>query len=292
MGTAFSFPIWTAILAYVFLGERLARIQILGALVMACALVLFIKPGSMFKEHHSESPKSVHVGFVLAISSALSFSAQSVIVKHTGSTNHWLTVEFVTGFVCCVGVVPVYVIVAALDPKQSPGVGVPNPKSDVALLFLLGTMAFGALGLVTSGMQKAPAFAAAVVMCLELPITFVIQLAAFDSKPTPLDWVGMVMVCLTCATLSISSIASSSTRNGDDTNDEAAHTYSVEDGKDDGNHEDEGNDRGDTRDSERVNFMEIPSSVVPVSERSSSNNDSNNDIGMEEIEMKSLVAGS
>eukprot|EP00469_Lotharella_globosa_P013944 CAMPEP_0167833408 /NCGR_PEP_ID=MMETSP0112_2-20121227/14994_1 /TAXON_ID=91324 /ORGANISM="Lotharella globosa, Strain CCCM811" /LENGTH=272 /DNA_ID=CAMNT_0007738801 /DNA_START=63 /DNA_END=879 /DNA_ORIENTATION=+ len=272
MGTAFSFPIWTAILAYVFLGERLARIQILGALVMACALVLFIKPGSMFKEHHSESPKSVHVGFVLAISSALSFSAQSVIVKHTGSTNHWLTVEFVTGFVCCVGVVPVYVIVAALDPKQSPGVGVPNPKSDVALLFLLDA--------------KSAGIAAAVVMCLELPITFVIQLAAFDSKPTPLDWVGMVMVCLTCATLSISSIASSSTRNGDDTNDEAAHTYSVEDGKDDGNHEDEGNDRGDTRDSERVNFMEIPSSVVPVSERSSSNNDSNNDIGMEEIEMK------
>lgn len=80
----FTFPIWTAILATIFLGERLSRLRIAAIVIGFAGVLVIVRPGLT----------AVELGQVVALLAALGFGGSTTLTKALTRSETALTVIF------------------------------------------------------------------------------------------------------------------------------------------------------------------------------------------------------
>lgn len=81
----FTMPIWTALLAALFLGERLNRWKLIAVVLGAIGVVMIAQPGG---------GSGAGAGQLIALAAALGFAVSIILVKSLARTEHAVTIMF------------------------------------------------------------------------------------------------------------------------------------------------------------------------------------------------------
>jgi drug/metabolite transporter (DMT)-like permease len=174
-------PIWTAILARLFLGERARRRIILATLVALTGVVLVVRPSFLFGADHAHTLDPV--GVALALSAALLSAGGYVSVRALRKTDEPLVVVFWFAFVATPASLP-----SLLADVRWPTGG------ELLLLFGIGLAVQGAQMLMTRALHREPAGRVAAVGYLQVVYASVLGALLFGEVPRPLGIVGALLV--------------------------------------------------------------------------------------------------
>ncbi len=174
-------PLWTALLARVFLGERLRRRVLLATLVALTGVVLVVRPALLFghEDLHVLDP----VGVALALCAALLSAGAYVSVRALRKTDEPVVVVFW------------FALVATPASLPSVLVDVRAPTATEWLLLVgIGVAVQGAQLLMTRALHREPAGRVAAVGYLQVVYATLIGVLLFGEPTSPLALVGGVLV--------------------------------------------------------------------------------------------------
>jgi drug/metabolite transporter (DMT)-like permease len=173
-------PLFTALLAAIFLSEAFGRRDLVLVLVSLAGVVLMTRPAFLFGGlEHRLDPVAVGVAVTGAILSAAAY----VTVRELGRTEHPLVIVFWFAAVATVGALPFTIA----EPVM------PTP---VEWLALLGIGVFTQLGQVylTRGLRREPAGRAMAVAYMQIVFAAVLGAVFFAEIPGPWGIVGALLI--------------------------------------------------------------------------------------------------
>jgi len=173
-------PIWTLILAYLFLGERPHRLGIVTIIIAMLGAVI------MLWDQHMGLPLPQSASDWLALSSGMAFSVTNVAVRHTQSVSvrvktvmAWVGAVLIAGFLLLVG-----------------GHSLVVTNNSVILLALLMGLSFMVIMTlsVQYGVTHMPAHRSAVILLFEIVIGAISAYLLTAERMTSQEWLGGAMV--------------------------------------------------------------------------------------------------
>jgi drug/metabolite transporter (DMT)-like permease len=175
----FTNPLFVAIAAPFVLGEKLGRAEIAGVVLGFAGVVLVAQPAFLFGGPGvTLSPLGVGVGLMGAV-----FGACAYMVVRKLRTEHPLVVVF--HFPLLVVpltlplVIPVWVTPTAYEWLLLVGIGIVTQVGQVKM---------------TEGIHLEPAARATAASYVQIIFSFALGFALFDDVPTPLTWLGAVLI--------------------------------------------------------------------------------------------------
>lgn len=174
-------PIWTAILARVFLGERARRRVILATAIALTGVVLVVRPSFLFSTDHGHALDPI--GVALALSASVLSAAAYVSVRALRKTDEPLVVVFWFALVATPASLP-----PVLSDLQAPSL------HELALLVGIGVAVQGAQLLMTRALHREPAGRVAAVGYLQVVYAFLLGTLLFAEPLSPLAIAGAALV--------------------------------------------------------------------------------------------------
>ena len=171
----FSTPLWVAILAPIFLAEKLTKVRIMAALLGFVGILMVVRPGAI----------SISPGIIAAALCAIGFSGAYIATKLLSRTESitsimfWLTaMQLVFGIVC-----------AAYDGD----VAMPS-RSALPLVILIGCTGLLAHYCITSALKVAPAIVVSPMDFFRLPVMILIGSVFYNESLDIWVVVGAVVI--------------------------------------------------------------------------------------------------
>jgi drug/metabolite transporter (DMT)-like permease len=173
-------PLFTALLAALFLAERLRARHVFLVLVSLSGVILMTRPAFLFggPEHRLDP-----VGVAAALIGAILSAAAYVTVRKLGQTEHPLVIVFWFAMVAAVGSVPFTLA----------GPVMPRPWEWLALLGIGVLTQLGQVYL-TRGLHKEPAGRAMAVGYMQIVFAAVLGLVFFAETPGPWGVLGGLLI--------------------------------------------------------------------------------------------------
>jgi drug/metabolite transporter (DMT)-like permease len=175
----YSNPVFTALLAAVFLGERLTKVDLLGVVLSLGGVVLIAQPSFIFGGASRLDPFDVGVALAGAIFAAISY----VIVRKLRESEHALVVVFYFPLIATPASIP-----TALPDAIMP------TWWELGVLLAIGIVTHIAQVAMTKGLHLEEAGRATAVSYLQVVFAFVWGMFFFDEFPTVLSVVGAVLI--------------------------------------------------------------------------------------------------
>jgi drug/metabolite transporter (DMT)-like permease len=171
-------PVWTALVAAVFLGEGVHRRDLVGACLGVVGVVLVSQPTFVFGGT-SLPPLGLAAACVASVVSAFAYTA----VRALRTTDHPLVIVAWFPLVAIPFVAPV----AAMQWK-------PPTTSEWLVLAGIGVSTQVAQVMMTEGIHRMPAGKATSVGYIQIVVAFAVGLLIFDESPSPWSVVGSVLI--------------------------------------------------------------------------------------------------
>ncbi len=175
----YSNPVFTAILAAIFLSEKLTMVDIIGVVASLVGVVLIAEPSFIFGGESRLELFDVTIALGGAIFAAISY----VIVRNLRKTEHPMVVVFYF---------PLIATPAAL-PTAIPDAIIPT-WWELLVLLGIGIVTHIAQVAMTKGLHLEPAGRATAVSYLQVVFAFIWGMVFFGEYPTALSIVGAVLI--------------------------------------------------------------------------------------------------
>lgn len=175
----YSNPVFTAVLAAIFLGERLTKIDFLGVVLSLVGVGLIAQPSIIFGGVSRLDPFDVAIALGGAIFAAISY----VIVRKLRESEHALVVVFYF---------PLIATPASL-PTALPGALLPT-WWELGVLLAIGIVTHIAQVAMTKGLHLEEAGRATAVSYLQVVFAFIWGMFFFGEFPTALSVLGAVLI--------------------------------------------------------------------------------------------------
>jgi drug/metabolite transporter (DMT)-like permease len=157
----FTMPVWTAVLAFIFLGERLTRPRVVMLVLGVAGVLIILRPGFGF----------FHLGALVALAAAFLYAGNMIATKKLSGTDSPLAVLFWMSVVQT----PLS-LVAAIPGWVSP------PISQMPWMILIGVGSYTAHYSMTRAFKLADATVAVPIDFVRLPLIAVVG-ALFYNEP-------------------------------------------------------------------------------------------------------------
>jgi drug/metabolite transporter (DMT)-like permease len=157
----FTMPVWTAVLAFIFLGERLTRPRVVMLVLGVAGVLIILRPGFGF----------FHLGALVALAAAFLYAGNMIATKKLSGTDSPLAVLFWMSVVQT----PLS-LVAAIPGWVSP------PISHLPWMILIGVGSYTAHYSMTRAFKLADATVAVPIDFVRLPLIAVVG-ALFYNEP-------------------------------------------------------------------------------------------------------------
>ncbi|QDG54846.1 DMT family transporter [Persicimonas caeni] len=175
----YSNPVFTALLAAVFLGERLKKVDLLGVVLSLGGVVLIAQPSFIFGGASRLDPFDVGVALAGAVFAAISY----VIVRKLRESEHALVVVFYFPLIAT----------PASIPTALPDAIIPT-WWELGVLLAIGIVTHIAQVAMTKGLHLEEAGRATAVSYLQVVFAFVWGMFFFDEFPTVLSVIGALLI--------------------------------------------------------------------------------------------------
>jgi drug/metabolite transporter (DMT)-like permease len=175
----YSNPVFTGILAALFLGESLSKIEVGGVVLCVVGVVLIAQPSFVFGGDSRLPIFDVGIAFAGAIAAAISY----VIVRQLRRTEEPMVVVFYFPLVAT----------PASIPFAIPDAVLPN-WYELGILLAIGVVTHIAQVMMTKGLHLEKAGRATAVSYLQIVFAFILGMLFFDEFPNVLSVVGAVLI--------------------------------------------------------------------------------------------------
>lgn len=172
-------PVFTGILAAVFLGESLTKIEVGGVGLSIVGVVLIAQPSFLFAGDSRLELATVGIALAGAIFAAISY----VIVRQLRETEHPMVVVFYFPLIATPASIPLAIPDAVL----------PN-WTELGLLLAIGIVTHIAQVTMTRGLHLEKAGRATAVSYLQIVFAFILGMLFFDEFPNGLSVAGAVLI--------------------------------------------------------------------------------------------------
>lgn len=184
----FTAPIWTAILAVLFLGERVTKARVLSITLGFIGVLIIIRPGI----------NSISLGLIAALSAAIAFAGTYVLTRSLTKTDTPIAILFwMSALQLPLG------LASALPTWVTP------TSTTILPLLLIGLLALSAHYCLSSALQLADATLVIPFDFLRLPLIAILGYLLYDEVFDPLIIVGgLLILCGTYINLRSEKISS------------------------------------------------------------------------------------
>ncbi|HSG77263.1 MAG TPA: DMT family transporter [Burkholderiales bacterium] len=169
----FTMPVWTAILAFIFLGERLSRPRVVMLVLGLTGVLIILRPGFGF----------FHLGALVALAASLFYAGNMIATKQLSGTDSPLAVLF------WMSVVQTPLALAAALPGW-----VSPPISHLPWMVLIGVGSYTAHYCMTRAFKLADATVAVPIDFVRLPLIAVVGTLFYDEPFDPMIIVGAAVI--------------------------------------------------------------------------------------------------
>ena len=169
----FTMPVWTAILAFIFLGERLSRPRVVMLVLGLTGVLIILRPGFGF----------FHLGALVALAASLFYAGNMIATKQLSGTDSPLAVLF------WMSVVQTPLALAASLPGW-----VSPPISHLPWMILIGVGSYTAHYCMTRAFKLADATVAVPIDFVRLPLIAVVGTLFYDEPFDPMIIVGAAVI--------------------------------------------------------------------------------------------------
>jgi drug/metabolite transporter (DMT)-like permease len=169
----FTMPVWTAVLAFIFLGERLTRPRVVMLVLGLTGVVIILRPGFGF----------FHPAALVALAAAFLYAGNMIATKQLSSTDSPLAVLFWMSVVQT----PLS-LVAAIPGWVSP------PISHLPWMILIGVGSYTAHYCMTRAFKLADATVAVPIDFVRLPLIAVVGALFYNEAFDPMIIVGAAVI--------------------------------------------------------------------------------------------------
>lgn len=169
----FTMPVWTAILAFIFLGERLSRPRVVMLVLGLTGVLIILRPGFGF----------FHLGALVALAASLFYAGNMIATKQLSGTDSPLAVLF------WMSVVQTPLALAAALPGW-----VSPPISHLPWMILIGVGSYTAHYCMTRAFKLADATVAVPIDFVRLPLIAVVGTLFYDEPFDPMIIVGAAVI--------------------------------------------------------------------------------------------------
>lgn len=169
----FTMPMWTAILAFIFLGERLSRPRVVMLVLGLTGVLIILRPGFGF----------FHLGALVALAASLFYAGNMIATKQLSGTDSPLAVLF------WMSVVQTPLALAAALPGW-----VSPPISHLPWMVLIGVGSYTAHYCMTRAFKLADATVAVPIDFVRLPLIAVVGTLFYDEPFDPMIIVGAAVI--------------------------------------------------------------------------------------------------
>eukprot|EP01084_Bolivina_argentea_P206405 352426_1 len=188
-----TFPIWTIIIAYIFLKENITKIHILSLISGMIGVVLISQPTFIFHIHNTANINEIGVFFCLlsAISNGFAFL---LLRKLKNIKAIYAIYSYAIG--CVIGSI-IYGVILGLNEWH----GIKR-FSDILVLIGIGIFGFGGQYCMTKSTQYIDASVGSLIRSTDVILAYLWQIVIFYTTPTYVDLIGA-----TCILLAVIAIA-------------------------------------------------------------------------------------
>ena len=169
----FTMPVWTAVLAFIFLGERLTRPRVFMLVLGVAGVVIILRPGFGF----------FHLGALVALGASFLYAGNMIATKELSGTDSPLAVLF------WMSVVQTPLSLAAAIPGW-----VAPPASQLPWMILIGVGSYTAHYSMTRAFKLADATVAVPIDFVRLPLIAVVGALFYDEAFDPMILVGAAVI--------------------------------------------------------------------------------------------------
>lgn len=169
----FTMPVWTAVLAFIFLGERLSRPRVIMLVLGLTGVLIILRPGFGF----------FHLGALVALAASLFYAGNMIATKQLSGTDSPLAVLF------WMSVVQTPLALAAALPGW-----VSPPISHLPWMILIGVGSYTAHYCMTRAFKLADATVAVPIDFVRLPLIAVVGTLFYDEPFDPMIIVGAAVI--------------------------------------------------------------------------------------------------
>ena len=169
----FTMPVWTAVLAFIFLGERLTRPRVFMLVLGVAGVVIILRPGFGF----------FHLGALVALGASFLYAGNMIATKKLSGTDSPLAVLF------WMSVVQTPLSLAAAIPGW-----VAPPASQLPWMILIGVGSYTAHYSMTRAFKLADATVAVPIDFVRLPLIAVVGALFYDEAFDPMILVGAAVI--------------------------------------------------------------------------------------------------
>ncbi len=169
----FTMPVWTAILAAMFLGERLSGPRLVQLVLGLAGVMVIVRPGS----------EGFHPAAIAMIVGSLCYASSFIFTKRLSSTDSALAILF------WMSVVQTPISLAFALPQW-----VAPAWADAPWIVFIGAGSFSAHWCITQAMKRVDATVATPIDFIRLPVIAVVGALAYAEPFDPLVIVGAVLI--------------------------------------------------------------------------------------------------
>jgi len=191
-----TFPLITAVLSHwgcCGKVERLSKVGWLLSLISftgASLMISFVKVDNGF------------IGMLLAEASALFWALEVITIRNSGDGVHWVQIEFIAAFVFSFCLVPLGLFIQYVTLKYIM-MDTINNIFDVYITpvrwgetVILGVLVFVSFGCYTQGFQLEEGPTGALMMYLQIPVTYILQYIFFQQGASLIEITGSFLIML------------------------------------------------------------------------------------------------
>lgn len=169
----FTMPVWTAVLAFIFLGERLTRPRVVMLVLGLTGVVIILRPGFGF----------FHLGALVALAASFLYAGNMIATKRLSGTDSPLAVLF------WMSVVQTPLSLAAALPGW-----VSPPISQLPWMILIGVGSYTAHYCMTRAFKLADATVVVPIDFVRLPLIAVVGALFYSEAFDPMIMVGAAVI--------------------------------------------------------------------------------------------------
>nr|XP_014434133.1 solute carrier family 35 member G1 [Pelodiscus sinensis] len=175
----FSSPVFTSLLAWIFLKEKYSFWDLLFTLFTITGVVLIARPPFLFGSNVTgiEGSYRNHLkGTIAAVASAVSSASTFVILRKMGKSVHYFLSVW---YYAVIGLIECIVVLIVLNEWTLPYCG-----TDRVLLILIGLLGLGGQIFLTKALQIEKAGPVAIMKTMDVVFAFILQILFLNHLPT------------------------------------------------------------------------------------------------------------
>lgn len=175
----FSGPVFTSLLAWIFLKEKYSPWDLLFTLFAVTGVVLIARPPFLFGSNVKgiEGSYTDHIkGTIAAIASTASGASTLVLIRKVGKSVHYFLSIW---YYAVIGLIGCVITLFVMDEWSLPSCG-----TDRVLLILIGLLGLGGQIFLTKALQIEKAGPVAIMKTMDVVFAFILQIIFLNHLPT------------------------------------------------------------------------------------------------------------